>query len=199
MGRTNVRRLDETPEPPSHKETLLQATFAMTPRKIVPALALLFAFLPVTDAKAQDGGREFPVGTPLATKVFHVEPAVFIQNLRRLGSPAFSSNAPVAPAPAEMDDGPRRVTDGHDASGGPAKSSGPSRLHFVTITNQTEQLNRMFRSHLTSLGVDLAQGGKSVFFNDRTGVLMVRASAADLENVRRALKALAPAAPPKNP
>src|SRR5581483_10887321 len=63
-------------------------------------------------------------------------------------------------------------------------------LEFVTLTNNTEAVNDMVRSYFTAAGVNLAEPGKSVFFNDRNGLLMVRASSEDLEIIAEAIEPL---------
>jgi general secretion pathway protein D len=63
-------------------------------------------------------------------------------------------------------------------------------LDFVTKTNNTLQNDILVRNYFTAAGVNLTDPGKSVFFNDRSGLLMVRASAQDLEIIEEAVETL---------
>jgi general secretion pathway protein D len=63
-------------------------------------------------------------------------------------------------------------------------------LDFVTKTNNTLQLDQLVRGYFTAAGVNLTDPGKSVFFNDRLGLLLVRASAQDLEIIEEAVETL---------
>ena len=63
-------------------------------------------------------------------------------------------------------------------------------LNFVTRIIDTVQLDTMVRSYFTTAGVNLNDPGKSVFFNDRLGLLLVRASATDLEIIEEAVEVL---------
>jgi beta-lactamase regulating signal transducer with metallopeptidase domain/type II secretory pathway component GspD/PulD (secretin) len=61
---------------------------------------------------------------------------------------------------------------------------------------QTTNVSTMVRSFFSKLGVDLeSHKGKSVFFNDGTGWLFVRATEADLDTIERAIQALNYVAP----
>jgi type II secretory pathway component HofQ len=60
----------------------------------------------------------------------------------------------------------------------------------VTGTNQTVSLDKMVRAYFTLAGVNLTEPGKSVFFNERRGLLLVRATARDLEIIQQAMAAL---------
>jgi general secretion pathway protein D len=68
-------------------------------------------------------------------------------------------------------------------------------LNFVTRTNNTETLGEMVKAYFTAAGVNLTDPGKSVFFNDRTGLLLVRASLQDLEIIAEAIETLDHAPP----
>ncbi len=124
----------------------------------------------------------------LYSKVFKVDPRSFVQNLQR----AYVTNVSTISFPGdgdlEMYGDPVGPGDGHDALGGPIAP--PMRIHSVTKTNESLQLDKMLRDYFTAAGVNLTEPGKSVFFNDRSGLLLVRASAQDLEIVQKDLDIL---------
>src|SRR5208337_5059305 len=56
---------------------------------------------------------------------------------------------------------------------------------------QTNSVSTMARSLFSKLGVDWeSPKGKSVFFNDRLGLLFVKATESDLDTIERAIQAL---------
>jgi general secretion pathway protein D len=59
----------------------------------------------------------------------------------------------------------------------------------VTTTNLTANISLLAKSFFTTLGVNL-DPPKSVFFNDRLGVLFVRATAQDLDIIEKAIQVL---------
>jgi beta-lactamase regulating signal transducer with metallopeptidase domain len=133
----------------------------------------------------------------LYSKVFRVDPSTFVQNLRS----AVGANVNRKPSVVQVrleweggfrraDDGDRRADDGHDSFGGPSRSSTKTGLSFPPRTNDTEQLDTMVRAYFSGAGVSLADPGKTIFFNNRTGMLLVRATAKDLEIVEKAVEAL---------
>jgi general secretion pathway protein D len=62
-------------------------------------------------------------------------------------------------------------------------------LNYVTKTNSTLEAHQLVRAYFTAAGVDLLPP-KNVFFNDRLGVLLVRATSADLEIIQQAIEML---------
>lgn len=62
-------------------------------------------------------------------------------------------------------------------------------LRFITQTNNMEQVSAAARNYFITLGVDLAPP-KSVFFNDRQGTLVVKATPEDLDTIEVAVQAL---------
>jgi type II secretory pathway component GspD/PulD (secretin)/tetratricopeptide (TPR) repeat protein len=75
--------------------------------------------------------------------------------------------------------------------GGQGGQGGQQRigLNYVTKTNSTLEAHQMVRAYFTAAGVDLTPP-KNVFFNDRLGVLLVRATSADLEIIQQAIEML---------
>jgi type II secretory pathway component HofQ len=60
---------------------------------------------------------------------------------------------------------------------------------------QTDEIPILARSYFSTLGVDLTAPGKSIFFNDGTGMLFVLATKQDLDTVERAIQMLNMTAP----
>src|ERR1035438_5749029 len=66
-------------------------------------------------------------------------------------------------------------------------------LNFVTKTNNMADVSRAAINYFETLGVDLdptRNPGKSLFFNDRQGMLLVRASMQDLDIIEAAIQVL---------
>ena len=70
---------------------------------------------------------------------------------------------------------------------------GGGALAFITQTNGTESVSRAAINYFQSLGVNLdpvSNPGKALFFNDRQGVLLVRATLQDLDIIEVAIQVL---------
>ncbi len=68
---------------------------------------------------------------------------------------------------------------------------GQNQGGLAYITTQSSTPSALARAFFTSLGVNLtAPAGKSVFFNDRLGMLFVKATASDLDTIARALQVI---------
>ena len=100
----------------------------------------------------------------LSTRTFKVDPNTFYSGLQSLGAQNFVS--------ADSSGG-----DHHDGGG----------LAFVT--NQTANISLAAKQFFTTLGLNL-DPPKSVFFNDRLGVLFVRATEQDMDTVEKAVQVL---------
>jgi tetratricopeptide (TPR) repeat protein len=69
-------------------------------------------------------------------------------------------------------------------------------LNFVTQIGLAATPSEVARAFFTALGVNLVSPpGKSVFFNDRLGLLFVKATEQDLDTIERAIQALNEVAP----
>ena len=86
-----------------------------------------------------------------------------------------------------------RTSQGGQGGGGAGGAAGGRQagvgISYVTVTNSTLDMHEMVRAYFTAAGVDLT-APKMVFFNDRTGILMVRASLQDLEIIQQAIEML---------
>ncbi len=170
--------------------------------KISPALAnvrlidVLNAMVMAADKpikyKVEDYGVVFSPkpseNQTLYSKLFHVTPGAFVQNLEKLSATKIQAWDAISSNGYEVDDGPRRTGDENDDFGGPASST--LRIATPGKTNVTAQLDQVLRVYLASKGVNLEDPGTSIFFNERQGLLLVRATAQDLETVRHAVEIL---------
>lgn len=155
-----------------------------------------------------------PEAIALYSKQFHVDPNTFIQGLQSVqlldlssfgqnkvggqgggGGAAGQAGTPTVQIPS-VSLGPISQGAQGGGGGGGAIQTGPGQgLNFVTKTNNTQTLHEMVRAYFTAAGVTLTDPGKSVFFNDRTGLLLVRASLQDLEIIEAAVEMLNQAPP----
>ncbi|MCX6895875.1 MAG: hypothetical protein NTZ16_10335 [Verrucomicrobia bacterium] len=115
------------------------------------------------------------------------------------GSEAGASIARISVAGGGSSGGGRRGGGGGGGGGG----SGGGGISFVTRTNSIEAAQAMVREFFTAAGVDFGGGGqgpggqrsgpgngKSLFFNDRKGILLVRATLQDLDIIEAAIQTL---------
>ncbi len=118
-----------------------------------------------------------PEKEPLETREFRVNPNTFYQSMERVAlnmSPPIilvSTNPPARPASEQT---PVPAGDG---------------VRFPTTTNDMSAVNAVVRAYFEAVGVDL-KPPKSLFFNDRKGILLVRATLADLEIIQNAVELL---------
>jgi hypothetical protein len=66
---------------------------------------------------------------------------------------------------------------------------GGGGVQFMTKTNATVEVSTLARAYFTTLGVSL-DPPKSIFFNDRLGLLFVRATMQDLDTIEEAIQVL---------
>jgi len=83
---------------------------------------------------------------------------------------------------------------GGGGGGGGGGQNGNGGLNFVTTTNNMVDVSASARDFFTTLGVNLYPP-KSIFFNDRLGLLFVRATMQDLDTIESAIQALNQVAP----
>jgi tetratricopeptide (TPR) repeat protein len=82
---------------------------------------------------------------------------------------------------------------GAGAGGG---QQGQGGLNYITQITLSQQVSAAARAFFTTLGVNLSEPpGKSVFFNDRSGKLFVKATEQDLDTIERAIQTLNEVAP----
>jgi general secretion pathway protein D len=157
--------------------------------------------------------------TPLYVRTFKVDPNTFYQGLQSVGAFVFGESSNVGQNTGGSNFGgatgggsqggqnqnqitgaiisrvsaaPGGVTGGR--SGGGAQQSGTGGgLNYITKTNNMEEVSAAARNYFQALGVDLdpqRNPGKALFFNDRQGVLIVRATMQDLDMIEAAIQTL---------
>ena len=160
----------------------------------------------------------------LEMRTFKVDPNTFQQGLESVSAESFGSSSssggggsggggggggggqngqntgavvPVINA-APGSGGMRQTSSGGGGGGGGGSggggSSGNGGLSYVTTTNATANVSLLAKSFFTTLGLNL-DPPKSVFFNDRLGVLFVRATSQDLDTIEKAIQVLNMTAP----
>jgi general secretion pathway protein D len=160
----------------------------------------------------------------LYTKVFKVDPNTFVQGLQNVsaielntgtqssgtggggggggggssgggGSTGGSSTTGVT-IPSVLISQVRQGGQGGGGITGGQTGGNQVGLAYVTKTNSTVEADEMVRAYFIAAGVDLSPTlGKMVFFNDRLGELMVRATLQDLEIIEQAVELLNQAPP----
>jgi type II secretory pathway component GspD/PulD (secretin) len=78
---------------------------------------------------------------------------------------------------------------GGGGGGGQGGGQGGGGLSYVTTTNATVNVSLAAKGFFTTLGLNL-DPPKSVFFNDRLGVLFVHATSQDLDTIEKAIQVL---------
>ncbi len=63
-------------------------------------------------------------------------------------------------------------------------------IDHVTVVTPSDQIILTARQFFTTAGVDFTQPGKTLFFNDRLGMLMVRATLSELDIIEQAMQVL---------
>ena len=77
------------------------------------------------------------------------------------------------------------------AGGGGGSLNANGGLRSITTVNLASDVSLAARNFFITLGVNMAEPpGKSVFFNDRLGLLFVKATLSDLDTIERAIQAL---------
>ena len=135
-------------------------------------------------------GRDNKPVPPLERRVFKVDPTTFIKGLESV------AGLDIAQFAAGGGDGsgsgftiPRvSVTDNGRAT------NGIGGIRFVTQTNSVADSTRLVRQFFAASGVTFTNGTQ-VFFNDRNGVLMVKATPQDFEIIQNAVEILSPPKP----
>ncbi|EEF61499.1 type II and III secretion system protein [Pedosphaera parvula] len=161
-----------------------------------------------------------PETVPLFTRTYRVDPNTFRQGLESVGGIAFGNITTGSSGSGGGGGGgggqggqgsvdtivPRvnvaagAVSGGQQGGGG---QTGANGIRNVTKTNAYEEVQIAVRNFFTAAGVDFnpvnpANVGKSLFFNDRKGILMVHASSQDLDIIEKAIQTLNVAPPQIN-
>jgi general secretion pathway protein D len=160
----------------------------------------------------------------LFSRTFKVDPDTFYQGLQSVNAESFGGNSSssggsggsgggssssgggnnqnsgaVVPVVVTAPGGASLLSTGSGGGGGGGGGAGGGQngnggINFVTVTNPTVNVSIAARNFFTTLGVDLTPP-KSIFFNDRLGLLFVRATMQDLDTIENAIQALNEVAP----
>ena len=84
---------------------------------------------------------------------------------------------------------------GGQQAGGAAGAAGQGGISFLSEVTLSETVIPTVKAFFTAAGVSLIEPGKAVFYNDRLGVLMVRATLGDLDIIEKAMQVLNMAPP----
>jgi type II secretory pathway component HofQ len=76
------------------------------------------------------------------------------------------------------------------STGGGATGDQGNSPNSTSLPIDTVALHQLLRQFFTARGVTLTDPGKSLFFNDRTGLIYVRATEQDLEIIQGLVSAL---------
>lgn len=115
------------------------------------------------------------VSERLETRTFRLDPSALYQAMEGVFIESSSASAPRGePMPAPT---------------GPAPNPGSGGIRFLTVTNDMSVVNPAVREFFEAAGVKL-EPPKTLYFNDRTGMLMVRATLADLEIVQNTIEGM---------
>ncbi len=80
---------------------------------------------------------------------------------------------------------------GQQGGGGGGNIGGQGGLNYITQVTLAATPSEAARAFFTALGVNLqSPAGKSVFFNDKSGILFVTATERDLDTIERAIQTL---------
>ena len=136
-----------------------------------------------------------PEPATLYTRKFAVDPNTFMQGLESVSSLALGDiqtgtrGGGGGQSRGDSFNIPRVSLTGGSSGAAGATGVGGSGLNFVTRTQFTASVNDIVKQYFAAAGVNL-DPPKSVFFNDRTGILLVRATLQDLEIIATAVEAL---------
>lgn len=160
-----------------------------------------------------------PKSPQLYSRTFRVDPNTFVQGLQAVQAEVFVNNNSSGSGTGgtggggggTSGNGGQNTTVGlltivNPAPGGISGSSGggggigggggqnQGGLQFVTSYTNTVNVSELARNFFSTLGVNLFPP-KSIFFNDRLGLLFVRATEQDLDTIESAIQALNQVAP----
>jgi general secretion pathway protein D len=136
--------------------------------------------------------------TPLYVRTFRVDPNTFQQGLQSVGSEIFgaiaSGNGGSGSSGSSGGGGGGGITAGTvaavvTAGSGGGGGGGGAGINFVTRTNSMLGVQNEVKAFFVAAGVNL-DPPKAVFFNDRKGILFVRATLQDLDIIEAAIQTL---------
>jgi hypothetical protein len=161
-----------------------------------------------------------PESPQLSSRTFRVDPNTFYQGLQSVNSFTFGaanfqnssggsggssggnsgSGSTVSGAVVPVVDvspgaGSLRGGQNGGGGGGGGGAGGAGGLNYITTLGSMQDVSVAAQTFFKTLGVDLTTAGKSIFFNDRLGMLFVRGTEQDLDTIENAIQALNQIAP----
>lgn len=149
--------------------------------------------------------------TPLSTRQFDVDPNTFYQGLVNVTGEYLNISSQSSGGGGGGGGGngqgssfiiPRVSVTGQQSSSGNQGGGGGSQQQLsrgipgITTTNNMEAISAIARQFFFNLGINLDPAlGKSVFFNDRKGILLVRATSEELDLIEQVIRVLNVAPP----
>jgi general secretion pathway protein D len=128
--------------------------------------------------------------TPLYTRTFRVDPNTFEQGLQSVSSEIFGAIASGSGGGGSQSSG-GGITPGTVAAvitaGG--NGGGGNGIMYVTKTNAMLNVQNQVKAFFAAAGVSL-EPPKALFFNDRKGILFIRATLQDLDIIEQAIQTL---------
>ena len=124
---------------------------------------------PVSTNNARPAQEQSTSATAMQTRIFHIDPNSFQQGMNSILA-QFTTNLPSFDVPR----------------GGQITNTN----RFKTESLPAEIVIPSLRQWFKTMGVDLNAPNKAIFYNDRLGVLMVRATQADLDTMEKVLQFL---------
>src|SRR6185369_9139678 len=143
-------------------------SFAKRSMILLGILAFVIFVMPMDGVSADNTNSTLSATTNLHARTFKVDPNLFYQALG-----VFPTNAV-------------RATNNYSDVGG---------VHKAEMSGSEEAVVMAAKTFFRSLGADLTAPGKSIFFNDRLSLLLVRATDQDLDTIERAVRRLNTAPP----
>lgn len=154
--------------------------------------------------------QKLPESAPLVTKIFRVDPNTFIQGLESVSGFTIDTGDSNGGGGGggggrggggqNQQDGGRGLTvagvqvanvqQGGRGGGGGGGAQGQAGITGVTTTNKTMNVQALVREFFVACGVNLAPNVTQLFYNDRKGLLWVRASQIDLDIIEQAIEIL---------
>jgi len=133
-----------------------------------------------------------PEPPTLEMRVFNVDPNTFYQGLQSVSAFVFGS----ANNSSSGSGGSGGSSGGGGAGGGGGTvfASGGG-VNYITIPNYMQNVSLAALAFFRSVGVDLTARGRSIAFNDRLGLLFVRATPEELDTIQRVIQAMNQVAP----
>jgi len=190
------------PEPLDMNSVLVRIS---PPLRNLRLIDVLEAVTKVADKPIQYSIEEYAVifsqkatDVQLETRVFRVNPNTFLEGLEGVGSFPLGSIVGSGGSGGQGGGGGGfgggGGGGGFGGGGGGIGGGGGGGIRGLTSTNATQGIQDLVRAFFTAAGVNMLPPNQ-LYFNDRTGVLMVRATVGELDVIQKAIEVLNVAPP----